>query len=106
MEMKYELKKESYIAASGIVMLAIVFIFQSEVLRQSSPLALLIIAVAGFLLSIKFKLIGGILLFFGGFALAVHPLLFTSSYWLLPGGALTGFAGIIVLIKWWKGNNN
>ena len=105
-ETKHYMKKEMIIAIAGILMLALIFVFQPEILEHSSPLALLIIAAAGVLLSLKFKLPGGIFLFFGGLALAVHPLLFSSSYWLIPGGALTGFAGFLVLINWWRQNDN
>jgi hypothetical protein len=87
-------------------MLAAVFIFQRGVLQHSSPLALLIIVTAGWLLSLKFKLVGSIFLFFGGLALAVHPLMFSSSYWLIPGGALIGFAGFLIFINWWRKNDN
>ena len=100
------LKNETIFATLGMIMLATVFIFRSEIVLHSSPLALLIIAAFGFLLSLKFELAGGIFLFFGGLALAVHPLLFSSSLWLIPGGAVTGFAGFLTLIKWWKQNDN
>ena len=101
-----DIKNESIIAALGLVMLVAVFVFKFEILSKSSPLALLIIASIGFLLSLKFELPGGIFLFFGGLALAVHPLLFTSSLWLIPGGAATGFAGFLTLINWWRQNDN
>lgn len=101
-----QIRKEMIIAALGVVMLTAGFIFQSEILSHSSPLALLFIAAIGFLLSFKFKLPGGIFLFFGGLALAVHPLMFSSSLWLIPGGAVTGFAGFLILINWWRQNDN
>ena len=101
-----QIKKEMVIATLGIVMLTAGFIFQSGVLLHSSPLALLFIVVAGFLLSLRFKLPGGTFLFFGGLALAVHPLMFSSSLWLIPGGVVTGFAGFLILINWWRQNGN
>lgn len=105
-ETKQNIKKEITIAWAGTIMLVLVFVFQSEIMQHSSPLVLLLIVIAGLLLSLKFKLPGGTFIFFGGLALAVHPLLFSSSYWLLPGGALTGLAGFLILINWWRQNNN
>jgi hypothetical protein len=105
-ETKQNMKKEITIALAGIIMLVAVFVFQPEIMQHSSPLVLLLIVIAGLLVSLKFKLPGGTFLFFGGLALAVHPLLFSSSYWLLPGGALTGLAGFLILINWWRQNDN
>ena len=101
-----QIKKEMIIAALGIVMLTAGFIFESGILLHSSPLALLFIVVAGFLLSLRFKLPGGIFLLFGGLALVVHPLMFVSTLWLIPGGAVTGLSGSLVLINWWRQNDN
>ncbi|MBS1919140.1 MAG: hypothetical protein JST17_02695 [Bacteroidetes bacterium] len=100
------MKNPFIVAVAGIIMLACVFIFQAAELGKSSPQILLIFAVAGLLLSFKFKLTGGILLFFGGTSLAVYPLLFFSSYWLLPGGILTGYSGLMILINWWNQKEN
>ena len=105
-EIKEKMKKEITIALAGIIMLVAVFVLQPEVLQHSSPLVLLLLVITGLLLSLKFKLPGGTLLFFGGLALAVHPLLFSSSYWLLPGGALTGLSGFLILVNWWRQNDN
>ena len=98
------MRKEITIAVFGIVLLAAVFLSQPGVLQHSSPLALFFMVILGLILSLKFKLPGSTLLFFGGAALTVHPLLFSSSLWLLPGALLSAFAGIIVFIKWWKQN--
>lgn len=100
------MKKQIIIALAGILMLAAVFVLQAEELGSSSPLMLLIFVIAGLLLSFKFKLPGGIFLFFGGMSLAVYPLLFSSSYWLLPGGILTGYSGLMILINWWQQSEN
>lgn len=105
-EIKPNMKKEISIALAGVIMLVAVFIFQPEIMQHSSPIVLLLIVIAGLLLSLRFKLPGGTFLFFGGLALAVHPLLFSSSYWLLPGGALAGLSGFLILINWWKQNDN
>ena len=101
-ETKYKMKKEIIVALAGVLLLTAVFIFLPGEMRSSSPFALFLIVVAGFLLALKFELPGGIFLFFGGAALAVHPLLFTSSYWLLPGGVVTAFSGSIIFLKWWE----
>jgi hypothetical protein len=98
------MKKEMIIATSGIVLLYVVFAIQYDMLKESSPLALLIIAVAGLLASFRYKLVGGSLLTFSGIALVVHPFMFTSTFWLLPGALLTGIAGLILLINWWRQN--
>ena len=105
---KFEMniKKETLLSAAGVVWMLAVFAVQWELLQATSPLALLIICAAGFLFSFRYKLAGGILLFFGGLALAVHPFMFTSSYWLVPGAVLTGLAGFILLIAWWQQNGN
>lgn len=101
-ETKQKMKKQLIISLAGILLLITVFIFQADASENSFPLPLLLFAVAGLLLSLKFKLPGGIFLFFGGMSLAVYPLLFSSSYWLLPGGILTGYAGLMILIYWWQ----
>ena len=100
------MKIETLLSAAGIIWISGVFIFQWELLHVSSPLALLIITVAGLLISFKYKLAGGIFLFFGGLALAVHPFMFSSSFWLVPGAAITVLAGLIMLINWWRQNGN
>src|SRR5574338_461668 len=100
-EIKNKIKIQIIIALAGILMLAAVLIFRSDAFGNSSPLVLLLLVIAGLLLSFKYKLPGGIFLFFGGLSLAVYPLLFSSSYWLLPGGILTGYAGLMILINWW-----
>ncbi len=105
-ETRQKMKKQIIIALTGTLMLAAVFIFQAEALGKSSPLVLLIFVIAGFLLSLKFKLPGGIFLFFGGMSLAVYPLLFSSSYWLLPGGILAGYSGLMIVINWWRESEN
>lgn len=101
-EWPMNMKREIITAIAGLALLAFAFALQFQALRQSSPLALMVIVLAGLLLCVRFRLAGGALLFFGGLALAVHPLLFSSSYWLLPGAALVAFAGFSILIKWWK----
>jgi len=96
------LKTETLLSAAGLAWLLAVFIFQWERLQESSPLVLFIITVAGWLFSFKYKLAGGMFLLFGGLALAVHPFMFLSSLWLIPGAALAGLGGFIILIKWWQ----
>jgi hypothetical protein len=103
-ELEMNMKKEILIAIAGLVLLTFAFALQFQALSRSSPLALLVIEVVGLLLSVRFRLAGGALLLFGGLALAVHPLLFSSSYWLLPGASLVAFAGFSILIKWWQQN--
>ena len=98
------MKKETVIAYTGTVLLAIAFMFKNEIAKDSSPFALFIFSIVGLLAAGKYRLAGGTLLFFSGLALAVHPFLFTSSLWLLPGAVLVSTAGFIFLINWWKQN--
>ena len=97
-----KMKKETLIALAGSVLLLVVYITQFNTISGSSPLVLLILAGAGLLLSLKYKLLGNALLLFSGLALVVHPFLFSSSYWLLPGAALVGYTGFVGLVNWWK----
>jgi hypothetical protein len=101
-ETNKKMKKEILIALAGSVLLLAVYITQFKTISGSSPLVLLILAGAGLLLSLKYKLLGNALLLFSGLALVVHPFLFSSSYWLLPGAALVGYTGFVGLINWWK----
>ena len=96
------MKRETIIALAGSVLLATVYILQFNTISVSSPLVLMIVAAAGLLLSLKYQLLGNTLLFFAGLALAVHPFMFSSSYWLLPGAALIGYTGFSGLMNWWK----
>jgi hypothetical protein len=105
-ETEKKMKKQLIIALTGILMLIAVFVFRVEAFVSSSPAALLILVIGGLILSFKFKLTGGIFLFFGGMSLAVYPLLFPSSYWFLPGGVITGLAGLMILINWWQESEN
>jgi hypothetical protein len=98
------MKKETVMAYAGAVLLAIAFIFKNEIAKDSSPFALFILCIAGLLAAGKYRLAGGTLLFFCGLALAIHPFMFTSSLWLLPGAILVSLAGFIYLINWWKEN--
>lgn len=95
------MKRETIIAAIGIVFSLLVYILLRHEFTSSSPLILVIINVAGFLLSAVSRLAGGVVLSVGGLALVVHPFLFESSYWLIPGGVLLSAAGLIMLIRWW-----
>jgi len=96
------MKKENLLAVAGVIILVVIYALQFKTMQESSPLALLIIVITGLLLSMKYKLVGNTLLFFGCLALAVHPFLFSSSYWLLPGAALAGYSGFSGLINWWR----
>lgn len=98
------MNKEMIIALTGTVLLLLAFALQFEAIKESSPLVLLIIISAGLLTSFRYKLVGGSLLCFSGIALFVHPLMFSSSYWLLPGAFLVGIAGLLILINWWRQN--
>jgi uncharacterized membrane protein YccC len=99
------MNKEIIIAITGTVLLSLVFAFQFEALRESSPMALFIIVIAGLLTSFRYKLVAGTLLGFSGTALFIHPFMFSSSYWLLPGASLVSIAGLLLLINWWKKNS-
>lgn len=101
-ESKGMIKKETLIAFTGIILVIIACTVQYEAIKESSPLGLLVIAIAGILISIKFRLVGYTLLLFSGLAIAVHPFLFKSTYWLIPGAALIGYVGFSELIKWWN----
>lgn len=96
------MKKETIIGIAGVILLCIVYLVQMNNFKNASPLALIILTSAGLLLSLRFKLIGYTFLFFGSLALVVHPFLTQSSHWLIPGAALSGFAGLAGLINWWQ----
>jgi hypothetical protein len=104
MEKKDTIRKEMLLAITGIALLAAAYVLQRAAMQDASPLVLLLIVMIGFILAFKFRLAGGIFLFFGGMASAVHPLLISSSYWLIPGGFMTGVAGLLILVKWWHQN--
>jgi hypothetical protein len=84
-------------------MVYLIFYYQ---LSGSSPMALIIIGITGWLLFYRFYLAGSLLLFCAGASLVVHPFLFTSVYWHIPGGLLMAGAGLSGFIKWWKQNGN
>jgi len=98
------MNKETLLAFTGTVLLLLAFTFRFESMNESSPLVLIIMVSIGLLISFKNKLTGGSLLCFAGFALVVHPFLFTSTYWLIPGGLMAGISGIFFLTAWWKQN--
>lgn len=98
--------KETSIALTGTVLLLVAFAFQYNLMKESPPLALFIIVSIGLLTSFRYKLLSGTLLCFSGLALIVHPFLFSSSYWLLPGASLIGLAGLMILINWWNQKDN
>ena len=102
LEIKRMIKKETILAFTGIFLVIIACTVQYEAIKESSPLGLLVIAIAGVLLTIKFRLVGYTLLLFSGLSLAVHPFLFKSTYWLIPGAALIGYVCFSELIKWWN----
>lgn len=97
---KRVMKKELIIGVAGFMLLLLAFTFDD--LQQSSPLALVILTAGGLLFSIRYRMLGSALLCFSGLALAVHPLMFSSSCWLLPGALLTGYTGFTGLINWWQ----
>ena len=100
------MNKEIIIALTGTILLCIAFAFRFEMMKESSPITLLISISVGLLASFRYKLIGGSLLSFSGIALCVYPFMFSSSYWLIPGAALAGIGGILILFNWWKQNEN
>jgi hypothetical protein len=100
------MKKENILAITGTGMLLAAYFLNREPLQESSPLALLILLLAGMMALIRFPLIAGTLLFFSGMALIVHSLMFSFIYWLLPGAFLVCIAGLLRCINWWKQNNN
>ena len=97
-----DMKKETFIAAAGSVMLLAAYLAAFDSIKTSSPLVLLIITGVGLIVSLRFELIGYALLLCCGLALVVHPFLFSSTYWLLPGATLIGYTGHTGLISWWK----
>jgi hypothetical protein len=94
--------KEIFLALTGTVLLLVAFAFQYELMKESTPLPLFIILSIGLLTSFRYKLLSGTLLCFSGLALLVHPFLYSSSYWLIPGATLVGLAGFMILINWWN----
>jgi hypothetical protein len=67
----------------------------------SSPLALLVIAALGYLVTLKEPLTGSILLALAGASLLVHPFLYDSSLEYVIAGLLFLSSGVIRLIQWW-----
>lgn len=96
------MKPEKWIGLAGVALLLVSFLLQSDLLYQTSPLVLLVLAASGWLLSFKYEMPGSLLLLFAGAALWVQPLVFTGSKWLIPGGLLATIAGLMAVWKWWN----
>jgi hypothetical protein len=92
-----DMKKEQIITIAGVAALMVAYLLP----LPQAPVVLPLLAIAGALLSWRYPLAGGVLQFSGGAALVVHPLLFYSSPWLIPGGALLAIAGVLQLVRWW-----
>jgi hypothetical protein len=89
-------------ATLGLVAgLAVYFLLDNEG-ATSSPLALLIIATLGFVVTLKEPLSGSILLGIAGASLLVHPFLYNSSLEYVIVGLLFFSSGVIRLIQWWN----
>lgn len=99
------MSKYNIIAFTGVGLAITVYLIFYDQLKESSPLGIVAIAIAGILLTIKFRLAGDSLLLFSGLALTVHPFLFPSTYWLIPCGMLISYSGFAGLIKWWNKDN-
>jgi hypothetical protein len=100
------MKTEKIITATGVLLSVLVYFIFNQQLISSSPLPLILMGIMGWLLILWFYLAGSLLLFSAGAALVVHPLIFSSVYWLIPGGLLMAYAGFSGFIKWWKQNGN
>lgn len=74
--------------------------------QPSSPLALLVMAAVGWLISLKWNLPGNIILFFSGATLLVHPFLFYSSALYVIPAVPFCTAAVIAFVNWWKSDEN
>jgi len=74
--------------------------------QVSSPLALLVMAAAGWLMSLKWELAGAVMLFFAGASLLVHPFLFASLFWYTLVAVPFCLAGVNGFLKWWRSGEN
>lgn len=97
-----KMKQENIIATAGMAMLLIAYLISFNETDHSSPLALIIIAATGLLLRFRYPLTGNMILFFSCLALAVFPFLYAPNYWLIPGAAMSGYAGFAGFIRWWQ----
>lgn len=68
----------------------------------TSPLALLILAALGYVVTLREPLTGSILLGLAGASLLVHPFLYHSSLEYVIVGLLFFCSGAIRLIQWWN----
>lgn len=100
------MKREETIAAAGLIVSAVIYFIYREEFNSSSPLMLMLICLAGFLLSFRFRLAGAVFLFIGGLSLIVHPYMFHTTQWMIPGGILITWAGLGLFIKWWNTSRN
>lgn len=79
---------------------AVFFLLDSS--SGASPLALLILAALGYLVTLKEPLTGSILLALAGAALFVHPFIYHSSLEYVIVALLFFSSGVIRLIQWWN----
>jgi hypothetical protein len=97
------MKKETFFTVAGLLLLFLPFIFQTKE-QPAFPWILLLLALTGFLLSFLSGALGKLLQLFSGLSLMVHPLLYSSSRWLLPGAILLTVSGLLFLLNWWRQN--
>jgi|GEM_PF-4161596 len=96
----------SILSMTGIAACLLVYILLGGEKQNASPLALIIIAAAGWFVSFRWKLAGSIVLFTAAAALLVHPLLYSSSFFYSLFSLLATSAGISSIIRWWNENDN
>ena len=88
-------------AALGLIAgIAVFFLLDSS--SGASPLALLILAALGYLVTLREPLTGSILLALAGASLLVHPFMYQSSLEYVIVGLLFFSSGVIRLIQWWN----
>ena len=104
-EYNFTMKKDTLIAGTGILFSASIFLLFRDELKDTSPLMLILISASGFLFSFRYLLAASVILFLTGLSLVVHPFLFDTTKWFLPGGVLISFAGLSMFIKWWKSSS-
>lgn len=71
-------------------------------LGGSSPLGLLLVAAGGWILQLKERLVGYLLLFFAGGSLLVFPFLYDAPFAYAPLTLPIALFALKGLLQWWK----
>lgn len=89
-------------ATFGLIAGFVVYFLLDSEAATSSPLALLLVAALGYVVTLKEPLSGSIILGLAGASLLVHPFLYHSALEYVIAGLLFFSSGVIRLIQWWN----